>query len=81
MCVGGATAIVYARLRAIADGRAAGLLDAALRGATPTVIAADLIRYFVVAKGKQPAGAGAALDDKLNLPAMQALGLMLAVAK
>lgn len=73
-----ATSTVYGLLRAQADARAGTFLDSAQKATTTQAMAADLVRFAVIAKKRPEGKLGQAFDEKLNLPAMDGLALLLA---
>lgn len=72
-----ATSTVYNLLRAQADARASTFLDSAQKATTTQAMAADLVRFAVIAKKRPDGKLGQAFDEKLSLPAMDALSLLL----
>lgn len=72
-----ATAAVYSKLRKVADARASGYLDSALKATTVPSMAADAVRFAVVGRMPPTGKVATVLDEKLNLPASEALTLLL----
>lgn len=72
-----ARATVYSLLRKIADERAGMYLDSAMMAPTTDAMAADVVRFAVIAKKRPEGKAGSTIDEKLALPAMDGLELLL----
>lgn len=73
-----ASSTVYSHLRAQADARAGTFLESAQKATTTPAMAADLVRFAVIAKKRPEGKLAQAFDEKLSLPAMDALSLLLA---
>lgn len=73
-----ASSTVYSQLRAQADARAGTFLESAKQAASTPAMAADLVRFAVIAKKRPDGKLGQSFDEKLGLPAMEALSLLLA---
>ncbi|MDP3506247.1 MAG: hypothetical protein Q8S33_38260 [Myxococcales bacterium] len=76
--LGSAKSTVMSGLRKVADGRAQTFLDSALKASSTSAMAADVVRFAVIAKKRPEGKLAAALNEKLDLPAMDGLELLLA---
>ena len=73
-----ASSTVYSQLRAQADARAGTFLESAQKATTTQAMAADLVRFAVIAKKRPEGKVGQSFDERLNLPSMDGLALLLA---
>lgn len=76
--VSSAKSTVMSGLRKVADGRAQTFLDSALKASSTSAMAADVVRFAVIAKKRPEGKLAATLIEKLDLPAMDGLELLLA---
>ena len=72
---------VQARLDQITQARSAALLDASVQATTSKAMADGLIRYAVFAKKLPPRDVGSALDQKLNVAAIDGVAYLLGEGK
>ena len=70
-----------ARLDQITQARSAALLDASVQATTSKAMADGLIRYAVCAKKLPPRDVGSALDQKLNVAAIDGVAYLLGEGK
>ena len=64
-------------LRKVADGRAQTFLDSALKASTTAAMAADVVRFAVIAKKTPDGRSAAALSEKLGVPVTDGLEQLL----